>query len=70
MVRNHDTLVAGLFSFQYDMTASFVHDPVFETLDEHLGNSSATQVARNLHASDRISSPTKCNPTLEGATES
>jgi hypothetical protein len=37
VIRNNDALVAGFFSFQYDVTAPFV-----EALDVHLGNSMAT----------------------------
>jgi len=70
MVRNGDSLVSRFICFEDDVTPGLVHVAVAPVAAECIGKSSSGQVARNLHATDRVSSRTRWSRTRSGLARS
>ncbi len=59
VVRDRDTVVSRLGSFQDNVTADLVHPRVLPSAAKDIGKMCPRNVARKLHATNRISSRTR-----------
>ncbi len=59
VVRDRDTVVSRLGSFQDNVTANLVHPRVLPSAAKDIGKMGPRDVARKLHATNRISSRTR-----------